>query len=75
MVGMAQTNVKFFFSLDGVPDKTITLREAVRQQLTGQGIVKCECKQNVIIIGAKCKRITSSAIANVIIDLFVRISN
>jgi hypothetical protein len=57
--------------LDNVSDKT-TLREAVRQEFTGQGIVKCKCKQNVIIIGANAKEVTLSAIANVIIDLLVK---
>ncbi len=52
---MALDKCEIFFSLDGVPDKTITLGEAVREEFTGQGIVKCECKQKYNN-RCKCKR-------------------
>jgi hypothetical protein len=53
---MAFHKCEIFFSLDHVPDKTITLREAVRQQFIGQGIVKWECKQKCDNNRCKCKR-------------------
>jgi hypothetical protein len=53
---MALDKCEIFFSLDDVPDKIITLREAVREEFTGQGIVKCECKQKCDNNRCKCKR-------------------
>ncbi len=56
MVGLALDKCEIFFSLDDVTDKTITLTEAEREEFTGQWIVKCKCKQNVIKIGAIAKK-------------------